>query len=54
MSAPELPCGGNHTFGQGGRCTECGIDRADTYPDRRHAQEREYFEQVEKLSRGEN
>lgn len=30
---PDLPCEGEHDFGQGGRCRACGIDRADTYPD---------------------
>ncbi len=35
---PEMPescANDNHDFGQAGRCQECGIDRADTYPDER-------------------
>lgn len=59
MEAPELPCGGDHNFGQGGRCSECGIDRADTYPDEKRTggagarthptTDREYREQMRKL-----
>ena len=38
MEAPEIPDSckrGDHSFGQAGRCDECGIDRADTYPTER-------------------
>lgn len=36
MEVPDECCpAGSHDFGQAGRCKQCGIDRADTYPDER-------------------
>jgi len=62
MKAPDIPeaCErGDHDFGQAGRCSGCGIDRADTYPDERRTggagsltsptTDREYREQMRKL-----
>jgi hypothetical protein len=64
MSAPELPesCqNDNHDFGQGGRCRDCGIDRADTVAGSRRTggagartnptTDREYGQQIRKLER---
>lgn len=30
VDMPEACLNGDHNYGQGGRCRECGIDRADT------------------------
>jgi hypothetical protein len=60
MEAPDLPCDGDHSFGQGGRC-ECGMHRADLTPEPRRTgglgarthplTDREYREQRRKLER---
>lgn len=59
---PESCKRGEHNYGQAGRCSECGIDRADTYPTERRTggsgahtnptTDQEYREQIRKLERG--
>jgi hypothetical protein len=59
---PELPCGGDHEFGQGGRC-ECGMTRDDLTPTPRRSggagartsplTDREYRKAMRELAMGE-
>ena len=61
VDIPDSCVEGDHEYDQTGRCTECGIDRVDTYPTERRTggagarvqpcTDREYSRQMRKLER---